>query len=29
VLVAGRLGLIVDPVHGAPAYRQFNASLAS
>ena len=28
VLVAGRLGLIVDPVHGVPVHRQFIARLS-
>ena len=29
VFVARRLGLIVDPVHGAPVHRQFSATYAS
>ena len=29
VFVAGRLGLIVDPIHGAPVHTQFSARYAS
>jgi hypothetical protein len=29
VFVTGRLGLVVDPVHGVPVHRQFIASAAS
>jgi hypothetical protein len=29
VLVAGGLGLIVDPIHGTPVHRQFIALHAS
>ena len=29
VFVAGRLGLIVDPIHGAPVHTQFSAHYAS